>query len=93
MALHVLASINADCTNRCLASLGKQDYLLLIGDGVYALTAADLLTACQAAAREVLVLDSDLQCRLPGACPPIEVISIAQWVELSITAAPVVSWY
>ncbi|HMW49784.1 MAG TPA: sulfurtransferase complex subunit TusB [Cellvibrionaceae bacterium] len=93
MALHVLATLHTDRLASCLASMGPDDYLLLLGDGVYLLQTAEILASCQASSRQVLVLTDDLRCRLPNAQPPVPTITYEQWVELSISAGPVVSWY
>lgn len=93
MALHVLATHHSTTTASCLTSVAKDDYLLLIGDGVYTLQAADLLAQCQTAAKQVLVLEDDLRCRLPNAQVALPMISYSEWVELCIAAGPVVSWY
>lgn len=93
MALHLLASIDIECVARCRASLSSADSLLLLGDGVYALQSEETLTSLTAATNNLFVLAEDLLCRLPHLDTSISVINYAQWVQLSIASAPVVSWY
>ncbi|RZA08281.1 MAG: sulfurtransferase complex subunit TusB [Moraxellaceae bacterium] len=93
MALHLLASINSESVARCHASLSEADSLLLLADGVYALQSEDIFADLSAVTNKIFVLAEDLHCRLPHLEPSISVIDYVQWVQLSITSAPVVSWY
>ena len=93
MALHLLASIDAVRTSRCLAGLAKDDTLLLAGDGVYALHMVDLLTRLQAATTQVFVLSDDRERRLPDVTHALTELSYEQWVQLCIDCTPMVSWY
>lgn len=93
MALHVLATIASERIASCLSSLANDDYLLLAGDGVYALKQTAVFASCQTRAKKLLVLADDVHSRLPNYSLPVEAISYAQWVQLSISIGPVVSWY
>ncbi|MFO1369594.1 MAG: sulfurtransferase complex subunit TusB [Marinagarivorans sp.] len=93
MTLHVLASYNFTTKAACLASLAQGDCVLLAGDGVYLLQSAEALASFEANAKQLVVLREDLNSRLPNTTTTLAVISYADWVELSIAAGVVVSWY
>jgi sulfur relay protein TusB/DsrH len=93
MALHLLATFNSDSLRSCLASVGESDILLLLGDGVYLLQSVEILALCQAATSNLYVLSEDLQARIPEVKAVPRQINYAQWVDLTLTHNPVVSWY
>ena len=93
MAFHLLASLNSNTLANCLASIGSSDSLLLLGDGVYVLQSPQLLAACRAATGNIYVLAVDQQQRLPNTGVSVPLISNAEWVEMSLSLGPVVSWY
>jgi sulfur relay protein TusB/DsrH len=93
MALHLLASLNSGTLANCLASIGKSDTLLLLGDAVYALQSVEIIAACQAATPCIYVLADDQHARLPHLNHTLPVINYIEWVNLTLTQTPVVSWY
>jgi sulfur relay protein TusB/DsrH len=93
MALHVLASINSDTLAHCMAGMNSADSLLLLGDGVYVQQSAPQMTACREVTANLYVLAPDHASRLPHLTPAVTAIDYAEWVNLSLTCGPVISWY
>lgn len=93
MALHLLGSINNDVVGNCLAGLDSEDCLLLLGDGVYALTSELSVSALRKSNVQLFALAEDVRLRLPNLQPTLTLVSYAQWVELCVRSGPTISWY
>lgn len=93
MALHLLGSMNTEVVGNCLESLDSDDSLLLLGDGVYALSSEPSLSTLRTSFAKLFALAEDVQLRLPNLNSPVTLVSYAQWVELCVTSGPTISWY
>lgn len=93
MALHLLATLNLNSVNNCLACLGPSDTLLLLGDGIYQLSAESSMQSISAITRNVYALEEDVKSCRPDLLSKVPIINYDQWVELTTKITPVVSWY
>ncbi|SDK15065.1 sulfurtransferase complex subunit TusB [Microbulbifer yueqingensis] len=92
MSLHIVSKspFSSTALADCLAAFSEGDALLLIEDGVYALSGR---MSESPAVRPVYCLESDARARgleIPGA---VEAIDDARWVALCTEHNPIVSWF
>ncbi|MCX2779333.1 sulfurtransferase complex subunit TusB [Microbulbifer thermotolerans] len=92
MTLHIVSKSPYGCNalTECLATFAEGDVLLLIEDGVYALTDHKWQAA---PAGSVYCLRADAEARGIAIPEKVEGIDDTRWVELCTRHNPIVSWY
>lgn len=73
--------------------MGASDTLLLLGDGIYHLSTENLMQPLLATTVHIYALEEDVKSRRPDLITKVPLINYCQWVEMTIKASPVVSWY
>lgn len=94
MILHIVSRspFSHDALQRCLSTCAPEDALLLIEDGVLALTQpARFLAPAPTAALHAL--GSDLEARGLTTVPPVQTVDYAGFVELVARFHKTVSWF
>ncbi|WP_346836474.1 sulfurtransferase complex subunit TusB [Microbulbifer sp. SAOS-129_SWC] len=91
MTLHIVnqSPYNSTALGDCIAAFRDGDALLLIEDGVYALSGL----AGEIAANPVYCLANDALARGLEVPKNVRAIDDARWVELCTEHQPIVSWF
>jgi len=95
MILHIVSRspFSHDALQRCLACASAEDAIMLIEDGVYALSAADRFLAVSPVS-SIYALDADCRARgLPAPTDPIQVVDYGGFVDLSARFDKTLSWF
>lgn len=91
MILHILAQspFQGPALQQCSALCQDSDRLLLIEDGIYALTNVESLPECAG----IYALAADLQARGVKAPTGVEVVDYTGFVRLTSASEKSLSWY
>ena len=95
MILHIVSRspFSHDALQRCLACACAEDAILLIEDGVYALSAADRFLAVSPVSA-IYALNVDCQARgLSAPANPVQEVDYGGFVDLSARFDKTVSWF
>lgn len=96
MLLHIISKspFSHSAFNDALPFITENDTVILIDDGVYAITSTDLVNSLTAKKCRVTALGNDMSIRAlePGHAA-VQSISMSGFVELVFKAGKTVSWY
>jgi len=97
MILHIVSRSphSQDALQRCLAVAGIEDAIILIEDGVYALTAYERFLPAPLPVKTLYALEPDLLARgiTPALSNPVQTVDYNGFVDLTAAFSKTLSWF